>query len=260
MSVAFELLEDSATCAPVVTDAFSAACWALEDDLLVAKLSEAAALADKFLLEERFKLAFKAPALLPEFVAVLEALLVELLDDPPLAAEVVLFAVPTLEEVLPPLVPLSLDVEFPVDEALEGRRPDGVAAAFAVDPEADVSLLACAVFAEAPNVAAAVLALLFVSDPFAAKAFVVPLDLLELEASEAASDAVKLLLALACCAWSLVWLKLFDELLLRERSSVNETLSVVEWFSEASRLEEELLLFVTSEVLSTVSWLFCPRW
>jgi hypothetical protein len=53
----------------------------LEDDLLVAKLSEAEALADKFLLAERFKLAFKTAALLPEFEAVLEALLVEVLDD-----------------------------------------------------------------------------------------------------------------------------------------------------------------------------------
>jgi hypothetical protein len=154
-----------------------------------------------------------------------------------LAAEVMLLAVPTLEDVLPPLAPLSLDVELPVEEALEGRRPLGVAAAFPVEPEADVSLLACALFAEAPNVAAAVTALLFVSDPLAAKAFVVPLDLLEFEPSEAASDAVKLLLALACCALSVVWLKLFDEVLLLDWSSVNEALSVVEWFSEASMLE-----------------------
>jgi hypothetical protein len=259
MFVALELLEDSAACAPVVTDAFSAACWALEDDALVAKLSEAAALADKLLLEERFKLAFKAAALLPEFVAVSEALWVELLADPPLAAEVVLLAVPTFEEVAPLLVPLSLNAELPVDEALEGRRPLGVVAAFAVEPEADVSLLAWALLAEAPNVAAAVPALVFVNDPLAAKAFVVPLDLLEFEPSEAASDAVKLLLALACCALSLVWLKLFDEVLLLELSSVNDAVSVVEWFSEVSMLEEELLVLVTSELLSTVSWLFCPR-
>ena len=97
-------------------------------------------------------------------------------------------------------------------------------------------------------------------EPFAAKAFVVPLDLLELEDSAAASDAVKFLLALACCMWSLVWLKVVDELLLLELSSVNDLLSVVEWFSEASRLEEKLLLFVTFELLSTVSWLFFPRW
>jgi hypothetical protein len=257
--VALELLEDSAACAPVVTDAFSADCWALEDDALVAKLSEAAALADKLLLEERFKLAFKDAAPLPEFVVVSEALWVELLADPPLAAEVVLPAVPTFEEVAPPLVPLSLDVELPVDEALEGSRPLGVVAAFAVDPEADVSLLAWALLAEAPNVAAAVPALVFVNDPLAAKAFVVALDVLEFEPCEAASDAVKLLLALACCALSLVWLKLFDEVLLLELSSVNDAVSVVEWFSEASMLEEELLVLVTSELLSTVSWLFCPR-
>jgi hypothetical protein len=261
--VALELLEDSAACAPVVTDAFSADCWALEDDALVAKLSEAAALADKLLLEERFKLAFKDAAPLPEFVAVSEALWVELEDDPPLAAEVVLPAVPTLEDVLPPLVPLLLDVELPVEEALEGSKvllSGVVVAAFAVDPEADVSLLAWALLAEAPNVAAAVPALVFVNDPLAAKAFVVALDVLEFEPCEAASDAVKLLLALACCALSLVWLKLFDELLLLELSSVNDAVSVVEWFSEVSMLEEELLVLVTSELLSTVSWLFCPRW
>ena len=223
-------------------------------------MSEAAALADKLLLEERLTVAFRAAAPLPELVDVSEALWVELLADPPLAAEVVLPAVPTLEEVAPLLVPLSLGVELPVDEALEGRRPLGVVAAFAVEPEADVSLLAWALFAEAPNVAAAVPALVFVSDPLAAKAFVVPLDLLEFEDSEAASDAVKFLLALASCALLLVWLKLFDELLLLVLSSVNEALSVVEWFSEASMLEEELLVLVTSELLSTVSWLFCPRW
>jgi hypothetical protein len=263
MFVALELLEDSATCEPVVTDAFSAACWALDDDASVAKLSEAAALADKLLLEERFKLAFKDAAPLPEFVVVSEALWVELLADPPLAAVVVLPAVPTFEEVAPPLVPLLLDVELPVEEPLEGSKvllSGLLVAAFAVEPEADVSLLAWALVAEAPNVAAAVLALVFVSDPLAAKAFVVPLDLLEFEPSEAASDAVKLLLALACCALSLVWLKLFDEVLLLELSSVNEALSVVEWFNELLMLEEEVLLFVTFELLSTVSWLFCPRW
>ena len=184
---------------------------------MVAKLSETAAFADKLLSEEAVKLAFKAAALVEELVSVLESLWVALLDDPPLAAVVVLPAVPTFEEVLPPLEALLLKVELPVDEAVEpvvGK----VAAEFAVEPEADVSLLACALFAVAPSVAPSDLLELFVREPFAAKAFVVALDLLELEDSEAASDAVKSLLALACCMWSLVWLKVVDELLLLELS------------------------------------------
>lgn len=259
IAVLFALLEDSANCDDLAREAFSAACWALEDDALVAKLSETAAFADKLLFEEAVKLAFKAAALVEELVSVLESLWVALLADPPLAAVVVLPAVPTFEEVLPPLEALLLNVELPVDEAVEpvvGK----VAAEFAVEPEADVSLLACALFAVTPSVAPSDLVELFVRDPFAAKAFVVALDLLELEDSEAASDAVRLLLALACCMLLLVLVKLSDEVWFLDSLSVDVLASVVEWFSEVLRLEEKLLLLVVFELLSTVSWLFFPRW
>ena len=44
-----------------------------------------------------------------------------------------------------------------------------------------------------------------------------------------------------------------------DRSLVFALLSVVLLFSAASRLDEELLILLTFELLFTVNWLFCPR-
>lgn len=253
----FERLEDSANCEDLATEAFSAASWALEDVELVAKLSETAAFAVRLLSEEAVKLASNVAALLLLLVSETEAFLVALADNAPPDAVALLLAVPVVFDVLPPPEDVLLLVELPTDPAVPSEL---AAARFAVLLKAPVALFACVLLAVAPNDASSDLLEVFVSDPFAAKAFVVALALLELEDSEAASDAVKSLLALACCIWSLVWLNVVVELLVLELSLVYDLLSVVEWFSEVSRLEEKLLVFVTFELLSTVSWVFFPRW
>ena len=76
---------------------------------MVAKLSDLDAFAFKLWLEEWFKLAASVAAALGRLVVVLELLLVPLLPEAPLAAVVVLFAVPTFDEVLPPLEALLLN-------------------------------------------------------------------------------------------------------------------------------------------------------
>jgi hypothetical protein len=166
-------------------------------------------------------------------------------------------AVPTVDDVLPLLDALLLDVEPPVLVALPSVP---AAAKFRVAPKPDVLLFDFDLSAEASSDAEALLVLLASSAAFVANEFVVPLDLLAVAEADSDSDADRLLLALACCAWSLLLLKLLVELLLLVLLSVNDLSLVVEWSSEVSRLEEKLLVLATSEVLSTVSWLFFPRW
>jgi hypothetical protein len=228
---------------------------ALEDAALVAKLSVLAALAFKLWLEEWFKLAANVAAALVPLVVVLELLLVPLLAEAPLAAVVVLLAVPTFDEVLPPLEPLLLNVELPIEEELP---PVAAVALFAVVPELDVLLFVFALFAEAFNDAAVDLTLLAVSAAFSARALVVELDLLALLAAEADSVAEAVLLALACCMLLLLVAKVFEELLVVEKSLVFDLLLLAEWFSEALMLDEEVSVLVSFELLLTVNSLFAP--
>jgi hypothetical protein len=157
----------------------SLAAWL--DDLLVAKLSVVPVFAARFLFEDRFALAFNALAPLEELVPVLEAFCVELPEIAPPAAVVLLFAVPTVPAVLPPLAAWLLEVELPLVPAVPFLP---AAAKFAVEPEADVLFFALAEFDEAANVPEAAFAELALIALLVPKAFVVPLDLAEFSAAE----------------------------------------------------------------------------
>jgi hypothetical protein len=257
MSVLFALLEDSANCEALSNEADCANCEALEDDLLVAKLSVVAVFAVRLLLEERSRLAVNDLLLDESLAFVFAAFLVAFAATAGPVTLVSLLAVPAAVVVAVPLVAVLLFDEAPLLVALPSVS---AAAKFRLEPKPDVLLLECVLAAVASREAEAVFALLASSAAFVAKAFVVALDLLEFAAAEADSVADKLLLALASCIWLLVLSKLLAELLLLMLVSLNDLLSVVEWFSEESRLEEKLLVLVTSEVLLTVSWLFFPRW
>ncbi len=148
--------------------------------MLVPKLSVVAVFAARFLLEERLALAVNEAAALPVFVLVPAVLFVELAATAGPFAVVVLAAVPTVPEVLPPLEEVLLDVELPADEPVP---PLAAAAKFAVEPVADVELLAVDLFAAASNDPVAELVLAAVKDPVFEKAFVVPLDLLAFSAA-----------------------------------------------------------------------------
>jgi hypothetical protein len=252
--------------------------------LLVAKLSDVAVLAARLLLEVAFKAAFNVPALDPVVVFVPEAFEVSLAATAPPAAVVLLAAVPTLEEVLPPLAELLLNDELPAVPAV----PFGPAAArLPVVPEDDVELLPFELFAVAPSDAPRVWLLLAVTEPVlanafvvplallelsaatlvvpldlfevAAKSFVVPLDLLELEEAEDASDAVKLLLAPACCCLVLLELNISEELFVSERSLEYVLALLLVAFNEELTLDVDVSILVTFELLLTVSSLFSPR-
>jgi hypothetical protein len=190
------LLEDSANCDDLLAVAASISCEAFVDDALVAKLSVVDVFAARLLLEERFKLAFNVAALELELVLEAEAFLVALADSAPSDAVALLFARPVVFEVAPLLVELLLLVELPTDPAVPFAP---AAARLPVELKAAVLLLAWLLFAVAPNVPAAVWLLLAVRDALCAKAFVVALDLVELFEAEADSDAVAVLLPLACC-------------------------------------------------------------
>jgi hypothetical protein len=261
----FELLEDSALFDAAFTVADCSCCAAREAVLVCAKLSDAAALAVRLALEDLFAVAFKELAPLPELVAVSDLLVVPLDADPPLAALRVLLAVPTLDEVAPPLVPLLLNVELPVFEAVElvgmGIRPGGgVVTVFAVEFELEVALEAFARLVDAPNVAAAELDLLALREPFAANAFVVEFDLLAFSEAEEDSVAPNVLLELDICDLLLLAVKLFVSELLCELVSLKEEVSLAVWLREALVLLDLLLFSVSFELLVSVSWLFCPRW
>lgn len=154
----------------VASDA--ACCAALEDAAWVAKSSDLDAFAARLLFEARFKLPVNEAAALEAVVFVAAALLVPLVADPPLAAWVLLAALPTVSDVLPPLDEVLFDAELPFVPALP---PVAAAAVFAVEPELDVPLLEFALFAAASNVAAADLSSLAVRAALDAKEFVVAL-------------------------------------------------------------------------------------
>jgi hypothetical protein len=214
------------------------------------------AFAARLLVEARFKLPDNVAAALEPVVFVAAALLVPLVADPPLAAWVLLAALPTVPEVLPPLEEVLFDAELPVVPALP---PVAANAVFAVEPKLDVPLLEFVLFAAASNVAAADLLSLAFRAALDAKEFVVALELLLLLAEEADALSDELLLALACCALFLLVLKLSEELLVFELSSVKDLLSVVLWLREVVRLDEDELDFVISELSVSEYWLFAPR-
>jgi hypothetical protein len=178
-----DLLVAKLSLTPLAEDALAArlslAAWL--DDLLVAKLSVVPVFAARFLFEDRFALAFNALAPLEELVPVLEAFCVELPEIAPPAAVVLLFAVPTVPAVLPPLAAWLLEVELPLVPAVPFLP---AAAKFAVEPEADVLFFALAEFDEAANVPEAAFAELALIALLVPKAFVVPLDLAEFSAAE----------------------------------------------------------------------------
>ena len=118
-----------------------------------------------------------------------------------------------------------LFVELPDDAAVPFAP---AAARLPVALKAAVLLFAWLLFAVAPNVAAADLVLLAVTDALCANAFVVALEWLELLASEADSDAVNDLLALACCVLLLVAANESVEVCVFELSSVNDLVSLAE--------------------------------
>jgi hypothetical protein len=189
----------------------------------VAKLSDLDVFADRLLFEARFKLPTNDAALFEPVVSVADVLLVEFVADPPLAAWVLLAALPTVPDVLPPLEEVLFEAELPVVPALP---PGAAAAVFPVEPELRVPLLVSALFAEAFNAAAADLTSLAVSAPLEAKELVVAFDLLLLLAAEADAVSDALLLALACCALLLLVLRLSEVLLFLEVSFVKDLLSV----------------------------------
>ena len=217
MLFVLEALDASADCEALVVEADAASCAASEDDLLVAKSSVVAPLAVRLLLAAAFRLPLSDAALFAAVVSVLELLPVALYDDPPLAARVLLAALPTVPEVLPPLEEVLSEVELPSVAALP---PGAAVAPFAVEPLLVVPLELFASFAAALRVAASDLLEAVVKDAFVANALVVPLVLLAFAAAEADSVADALLLALASCAKLLLLLKLFVELLLVDRSLV----------------------------------------
>jgi hypothetical protein len=67
------------------------------------------------------------------------------------------------------------------------------------------------------------------------------------------------LLALCDCAPFFALDELCEELSLLALLLTDDALSLAEWFSEPLRVEEELLFFVTLELLLLVNWLFWPR-
>jgi hypothetical protein len=250
------------------------------------------------LVEEAFRLALKVPAAVPVVVFVPELFVVPLLALAGPDEVVLLLAVPTLEEVLPPLAELLLNVELPTDPELPPVPED---AALAVVPEDDVELVPFEAFAVTPNVPASDLLLLAVKEPFVENAFVVPLALLEFSAAtfvvpleklepsaatfvvplalfevadntfvvpldfvalaEAEEDslAVKLLLAPACCMCVSLELNVFELLFVLE-SSLEYVLSLLlVAFNEELMLDVDVFVLVTFELLFTVSSLFCPR-
>jgi len=89
------------------------------------------------LSEEAVKLAFNVAALVLLLVSVAEAFLVALADNAPFDAVALLFAVPVVLEVLPPLADELLLVELPTDPAVPSSP---AAARLAVELKAPVAL------------------------------------------------------------------------------------------------------------------------
>jgi hypothetical protein len=94
--------------------------WLLEAFRLAFR--DSAEIDDELLFDALFALSDAVRAALEASVSVWAALVVALLADALPEEVVVLLALPLLEEVLPPLDPLLVNVELPVDEALPPVR------------------------------------------------------------------------------------------------------------------------------------------
>lgn len=139
-----------------------------------------AVLAARLLLEVAFKPAFSVAALLPEVVLVSEAFEVVLAASAPSDAVVLLAALPTLEEVLPPLAEPLLNAELPTEPAVPFLP---ATARLPVDPDDEVELLPFELLSVAASVAPSAWLLLAFKEPLLVNALVVPLDLLEASAA-----------------------------------------------------------------------------
>ena len=265
---------------------------------LVAKLSDLDAVAPRLLLEVLSAAALSVPAAVVLVALLLEPLLVELLEDAPLAALRLSAPLATLVDVAPPPVEELLVAELPTLVALPFFLADALAAVLL---EVPVVLVALPKFAVTPRVAEALFELVVFKAALAAEAFVVPVDRLALEAAafvvaldllefapklfvvpldslafsakplvvalalfavtEAEDDsfAPKLLLSLACCVLLVVSVLLLAfESVVEFRFEYDVDWLAV-WLSDEFTLEDELLFAVTFELLFTVSSLFCPR-
>jgi hypothetical protein len=209
---------------------------------------------------------------------------VELADNAPIEAVALLLAVPVVLDVLPPLDELLLFVEFPTDPAVPFAP---AAARFPVALNAPVELLVCVLFAVAPRVDEADLLELAFNEPFAAKAFVVPLELeefsaallvtepdllefsanafvvepdfVEFEEAEADSSNEDDFCPPDCCIRLLVELAVVEWLFSLELSSVRDASFVVEWLYVELMLDVDEFEDVLVSVLWTVSSVFAPR-
>ena len=85
-----------------------------------AELADSAALFDELLFDAELSLEAAWRALLDVSASVLELPLVELLDEPPLAAVRVSAPLPVVLDVAPPPEPELLCVELPDEPAVEG--------------------------------------------------------------------------------------------------------------------------------------------
>jgi hypothetical protein len=266
-----ELLEDSANCEDLLAEADSASCEALEEAALVAKLFDFELLAVNPLLEFLLLESLVWSALLDVLALLVASVLLELLADALLAAMAAFaaseaFAAALLDVALSfvALCPLCWFAEalwFDSDALMAAFAfNDFVAEASLEELEPVDALWLFPLFAARLAAEDAFFELLVCNALFDAETSDVELDLLALLAAEADSVADAFLLALACCALSLVAVKLFEELLLLELSFMYDLLSLAEWFREALMLEESLLFFVTFELLLTVNWVLAPRW
>ena len=136
---------------------------------MLEKLSVVAVFAARFWLEVAFRLACSVAPLVEEFASVNEAFRVPLADNAPWEAVALLFALPEVDEVLPPPDALLLFVELPTEPAVPSVP---AAARLPVALKLPVALV----------VVAELLAL-------AARALVVELDRFELEAADTDSVA-----------------------------------------------------------------------
>jgi hypothetical protein len=250
------LSEEAENCEALLAEADSASCEALVEAALAAKLFDLEAFADRLLFAAKFALPVSEAALFPEVVSVLALLELPLDADELPWAKVLLDAVPPDVEVAPLLAELLLRSEPPDVPELP---PTPELAAFDVVPLPDVLLVACALLADAVIVPAADVEPVAVNEPLDAKLSETAADLLEFLEAEADSISLELLAALTCCELLFVSIALMEVLWLDALSSVSDWSWVVWVFSAPLRVKESELLFVTSELALTDSWLFAPR-
>lgn len=162
--------------------------------------SDWAEVPDELTFDAEFSASADWLALLDVLAAVLEAPLVVLLDDPPLAAVRVSVEVPPVAEVAPPPVALLVCAELPADAALLGALMMLTGVVVAVAPVAladDVLLLVAALLPDALPVSEDDLTLLELCALFADAARVAANVLLEVVVKLFVLDSL----------WLLVWFK-----------------------------------------------------